>query len=184
MTTTLERPAIQKNFKGGWKDRALRNNPASLGAPLTGPVRSSGFFSQVHERPVVVEGIFFARSGRTAFEICACGVPTGVWYTVTQPEGIHDSRVLHQQDRVYDWGRCVCVPEGATLLDVKPVLLEQLLTGQALAVVRRVGVADTHELAAFGYNDFEALPGVGPTTVEALRNAITSAGLPAWRATA
>ena len=183
MTAVLTNPdpvrstGIKKDYKGGWKDRALRSNPAAFGTPLTGPVRISSIWTDpLGPGPVKVEGIMFSKSGTHAFEICECDEPTGRWFTVGA------DRTLHLQDYVYGWAKCRCVPTGATLKDVPPVLLEKLVTGQALAVVRKVGVGTTHELADFGYEEFETLPGVGPLTVHNLRVAIRDAGLPEWRA--
>ena len=189
MTAVLTNPdpvrstGIKKDYKGGWKDRALRSNPAAFGTPLTGPVRISSIWTDPDDyRPKVVGGIMFTKSGKVAFEVCDCRQPNGVWYVVETPGSVPDSRILHRQERVYAFGKCRCIPSGATLKDAPSVPLERLVTGQALAVVRKVGVGTTHELADFGYEEFETLPGVGPLTVHNLRVAIRDAGLPEWRA--
>lgn len=174
-TATATAPVIKKNYKGGWKDKTLRSNPAALSTPMTGPVRMSAIWTEARPAPLVVDGVIYTRSGTTAFEICECGEPTGKWFFV-----LEDS-TLSEQDRVYGWARCRCVPDGASILDYPAIHMVDLVSGQPLAVVRKVGVATTHDLARYGYEEFGNLPGVGPTTVQALRAAVRAAGLPEWR---
>lgn len=186
MTAAPKSAAAKTSYVGGWRDKSLRTGAMPPGTPLEPPPGLSDVWASVQPAQLLTleihgETLTGALTSRaTFFEVCpGCRVGTGRWFTNTPGDGF--SR-WYDQDRHYNFGRCRCVPVGASLRDIDAVPIASLgLTPMVLSGLRRAGIIDTHDLSRYGRDDITQLPGIGPTTVMKLAEAVAAAGLPDWR---
>lgn len=170
----------KKNYTGGWKDRSLRSG-AVPSTPIAPPERLSDHWTLTRREPDVrkltvggeIVAVVFAADG-TAFEICPrCLVALGrLW----APRG----EQYVPGPRRYNFGRCTCPPEGATIADVSPVPVSRLISGMALSILTRAGIETTHDLARYGSSQLTEVPGIGPGVAERIRAAVEASNLPQW----